>query len=145
MCKDKNSEIVSMYPILQERDNIFTIDAYGNIHCNNSMYVSDIIRECLVCEFCRKEILKLEPKCVHFKFMKYNYILRKIDGFKKAINKDIISDINLYPASFAIGQSIDSIINNLIKMNLVLLVNNKLQLTKKGIDFLTKNNQFYKK
>ena len=144
LCKDKNCEIISMHPISQKTDNTFTIEN-GNIHYNNEMHVSDIIEKCLVCELCRQEILKLEPKCVHLKFMKHNYILRKIDEFKKAVNKDIIRDINLYPVSFNIGQSIDSIINDLIKMNLILLNNNELSLTKIGVDFLTINNQFYKK
>lgn len=145
LCRDKNCEILSMYPISQERDNIFRIDADGNIHCNNNTRVSDIIKECLVCELCRKEILKSEPKCLHLKFMKHDYVLRKIDELEKTIYKDIITDINLYPNSFTIGQSIDSIINDLIKMNLILLNKNELSLTKIGVDFLTTNNQFYKK
>lgn len=77
--------------------------------------------------------------------MKHDYVLRKIDELEKTIYKDIITDINLYPNSFTIGQSIDSIINDLIKMNLILLNKNELSLTKIGVDFLTTNNQFYKK
>lgn len=145
LCKDKNCEIVPMCPISQERDNIFTIDIDGNINYNKNMCVSDIIGSCLVCEPCRQEILKLAPNCTHLEFIKHNYILKEINKINKVEKDIIIKNINLYPASFTTGQSIDSIINDLIKMNLILLSNNELYLTKKGSDFLTINNQFYKK